>query len=123
VYCWHKPNGQGNNPARGTTKWEPILSWNTVQDKQTDFIEHNNEYGEKINTLHLTPKPIGLIEKIIKKTDGIIVDLFLGSGTTMLASQNLSRQCRAVEISPEYCSVILERMSEAFPALEIKRIE
>ena len=94
-----------------------------MQDKQTDFIEHNNEYGEKINTLHLTPKPIGLIEKIIKKTDGIIVDLFLGSGTTMLASQNLSRQCRAVEISPEYCSVILERMSEAFPALEIKRIE
>lgn len=37
------------------------------------------------------------------------------------AAQNLNRKCYAIEISPDYCAVILERMSTAFPDLEIKR--
>jgi len=40
----------------------------------------------------------------------------------MVACQNLNRKCRAIEISPNYCAVILERMSTAFPELEIKRL-
>ena len=51
----------------------------------------------------------------------IIYEPFCGTGTTMVACQNLNRKCRAIEISPNYCAVILERMSTAFPELEIKR--
>jgi len=112
LYCWYKPNGQGNNPMRGTTKWEPILAWNPVQDKQTDFIEHNNEYGEGVNYQHLTPKPIGLIEKLIDKTSGIIYEPFCGSGTCIIACERLNRKCRAVEISPAYVAVAIERWAE-----------
>lgn len=93
----------------GTTKWEPILCWFPPKDKQTDFIEHNNEYGEGINLLHLTPKPVGLIEKLAIKTSGIIYDCFLGSGTTLIACENLNRRCRAIEISPAYVGVTLQR--------------
>ena len=73
---------------------------------------------------HPTPKPTGLIEKILSEKIGIIVaDLFLGSGTTMVACQNLNRKCRGIEISPDYCAVILQRMHDAFPGIEIRRIE
>jgi DNA modification methylase len=43
-----------------------------------------------------------------------VYDPFLGSGTTMVACQNLKRKCLGIEISPEYCAVILQRMVDAF---------
>jgi DNA modification methylase len=51
-----------------------------------------------------------------------VYEPFCGSGTTMVACENLQRKCRAIEISPNYCAVILERMTTAFPELEIKRL-
>jgi hypothetical protein len=50
------------------------------------------------------------------------LDLFLGTGTTMVACQNLNRKCRGIEISEAYCSVVLQRMHDAFPNIEIKRL-
>jgi DNA modification methylase len=49
----------------------------------------------------------------------MVYDPFLGSGTTMVACENLGRKCRGIEISPDYCAVILQRMKDAFPKLEI----
>lgn len=54
---------------------------------------------------------------------GIVHEPFTGTGTTMVACQNLSRKCRGIEISPNYCAVILERMSDAFPGIEIERMK
>jgi DNA modification methylase len=51
----------------------------------------------------------------------LVYDPFLGTGTTMVASENLGRECRGSEISPPYCAVILERMQTAFPDIEIKK--
>ena len=62
-------------------------------------------------------KPIDLcalaIENSSKKKD-IVLDFFLGSGSTMVAAQNLNRRCYGIEISPDYCAVILDRMERAF---------
>lgn len=52
----------------------------------------------------------------------IVCDPFVGSGTTIVACQNLGRKCRAIEISPEYCAVTLERMATAFSGIEIERM-
>ncbi len=51
-----------------------------------------------------------------------VYEPFAGSGTTLVACQNLNRKCYAIEISESYCAVILERMKTAFPDLEIKRL-
>jgi DNA modification methylase len=75
---------------------------------------------------HPTIKPTGLFERAISNSSpagAIVVDPFLGSGTTMVACQNLNRKCRGIEISPDYCAVILQRMFDAFPGIEIRRIE
>jgi DNA modification methylase len=77
------------------------------------------------NPEHPTMKPVELVQRAVENSslpDEIVADFFCGSGTTMVACQNLNRKCRAIEISPNYCAVILERMSTAFPELEISRV-
>jgi len=78
-------------------------------------------YGN--NFAHASVKPVGVIQDILSHIAGDVYDPFVGSGTTMVACQNLGRKCRAIEISPEYCAVTLERMTTAFPGIEIERID
>jgi len=68
-------------------------------------------------------KPVELIEKLIKNSslkDGLLFEPFAGSGTCVIAAQNLSRRCYAMEISCAYSAVILQRFSDAFPQEEIR---
>jgi site-specific DNA-methyltransferase (adenine-specific) len=75
---------------------------------------------------HPTPKPVKLIEELFKiKGDAIdvVLDMFCGGGSTLVACQNLGRKGRGIEISPAYVAVTLERMATAFPELEIRKID
>lgn len=78
---------------------------------------------QKSETGHSTQKPIECMARPMRNHSGDVHDPFLGSGTTMLAAQNLGRICYGMEISLGYCAVILDRMQRAFPDLEIKRAE
>jgi DNA modification methylase len=74
---------------------------------------------------HPGPKPLKMWNDLIENysaPNSIIFESFSGSGTTLVACQNLSRRGRAIEISPAYCAVTLERMATAFPGIEIKRL-
>ena len=65
-------------------------------------------------TEHNTPKPPALPSIGIANSSsngGVVYDAFGGSGTTMVACEQLGRQCRMIEIEPKYCAVILERMA------------
>jgi DNA modification methylase len=76
------------------------------------------------NELHPTMKPIPLCEKAINdasKLNDIVLDLFLGSGSTMVASQQLKRKCYGMELDPKYCDVIIKRMMKLDPSLKITR--
>jgi DNA modification methylase len=71
---------------------------------------------------HGTQKPVECMARPIRNhVFEMIYDPFLGSGTTMVACQNLGRKCRGLEISPDYCAVILQRMTDAFPGIKIER--
>jgi DNA modification methylase len=64
------------------------------------------------NKDHATAKPIELLEKPIlhaSKVDDIILDLFLGSGSTLIASQKTGRICYGMELDPKYVDVIVQR--------------
>jgi len=77
-------------------------------------------------SVHAATFPIDFPEYFINNftnKDEIVLDPFLGTGTTMVACENLHRKCRGIEISPNYCAVILERMATAFPELEIKKVD
>lgn len=76
------------------------------------------------NELHPTMKPIPLCEKAINdasKQNDLILDLFLGSGSTMVASHQLKRKCYGMELHPGYCQVIIDRMKKLDDTLIIKK--
>lgn len=61
---------------------------------------------------HATPKPLALCGKAIKMSSRegeTVLDLFGGSGSTMMACEQLGRKCRMIELDPRYCDVILAR--------------
>lgn len=59
---------------------------------------------------HPTQKPVALMERLIKLSDSTtILDPFGGSGTTLIAAENLGRTCHTIELDPAYCDVIVER--------------
>jgi site-specific DNA-methyltransferase (adenine-specific) len=76
------------------------------------------------NAEHPTMKPVILfsyqIENSSKQGD-IVADAFAGSGTTMVACQQLNRKAYVVEFDPRYCQVIIDRMIKLNPNIEIKR--
>ena len=68
--------------------------------------------GEKEDRVHPTQKPVKLIADIIKdftNEDDIILDLFGGSGSTLIACEQTNRICYGMEIDPKYCDVIRKR--------------
>jgi DNA modification methylase len=89
--------------------------------KQTTVIEWDRPSR---NGEHPTMKPIGLfsyqIENSSKQGD-IVIDAFGGSGTTMVACEQLKRKARVIEFDPKYCQVIIDRMKKLDPTLIIKR--
>lgn len=67
------------------------------------------------NRLHPTMKPVELIERAIRNSsrkDDIVVDLFGGSGSTMIACERMRRSARLMEIDPRYCDVSIRRWQE-----------
>lgn len=64
------------------------------------------------NDLHPTMKPVELVEKAIldgSQVNGIVLDLFGGSGTTLIAAEKNGRVARLMELDPKYCDVIVQR--------------
>ena len=61
---------------------------------------------------HPTPKPVPLLEKLIRcssPTRGLVLDLFAGSGPTLIAAERTGRACYAAELEPRYCDIITAR--------------
>jgi DNA modification methylase len=85
---------------------ESILSNNKIE---TTVMHYDKPL---INDLHPTMKPIKLLGRFIinsSKPKDLIVGLFGGSGGTLIASEQLNRQCFMMELEPKYCDVIIER--------------
>ena len=73
---------------------------------------------------HYTPKPIALCSRWIKSSspeNGLVIDFFLWSGSTMVASHQSKRRCYWIEMQPKYVQTIINRMIKLAPELEIKR--
>lgn len=80
--------------------------------KQTTIIECKKP---KRNDIHPTMKPVELMEyQILNNTKGmdVVLDLFGGSGSTMIACEKLGRKACLMELDPKYCDVIVKRWEE-----------
>ena len=109
---WDKRNENADDMIGNTFE----MCW-SKQKHRREFIRHywvgvvNKDKGEK-ERYHPTQKPSPVIEFILEKytkEGNGIYDPFLGSGTTLIACERLGRKCRAVEISPAYVAVAIQR--------------
>ena len=85
----------------------------TFNNQKTHHSVWNYDIENKIG--HATPKPLDLIKNIIlhsSKEGQIVLDCFMGSGTTALACKELNRRYIGFEKDPEYCKIISERLSQ-----------
>ena len=104
-----------------------------IEDKHQDFRKLKKEelikileetYRERISTtiieedkptindLHPTMKPIKLLSRLIKnssRVDECVLDLFGGSGSSLIAAEQTKRKCYVMELDPKYCDVIIKR--------------
>ena len=67
------------------------------------------------NNLHPTMKPVRLVSRFIYNSSeegDIVADIFGGSGTTLIACEQLKRKCRMMELDPHYCDVIIDRWEQ-----------
>jgi site-specific DNA-methyltransferase (adenine-specific) len=95
-------------------------NWNSDR-KQTTIIDFEKPQR---NGEHPTMKPVGLFAYQIGNSSKIgdkVLDAFGGSGTTMVACEQLNRRAFVVEYDPRYCQVIIDRMKQLNPTIKIKR--
>lgn len=90
--------------------WKDGAAHNWYNDRsQTTVLNFDKP---RHNDLHPTMKPLELIGYQISnssKQDDVILDLFGGSGSTLIASEQLDRTCYMMELDPKYCDVIIKR--------------
>jgi hypothetical protein len=91
-------------------------NWQEVHPFAHDCYYLSEVSGEldKDSGWHGSVKPMSVVSDLLSRIsapDQIIYEPFSGSGTTIIACQNLKRKARAIEISPAYCAVALERWS------------
>jgi DNA modification methylase len=125
VIVWAKPNLV---MSRGDYHWQHEQCWYGVRigcrsmrtaDRTQSTLWQISASGE-CGHGHGTEKPIECMARPIRNhAINEIYDPFLGSGTTMIASERLGRRCFGVEIHPPYVAVALERMHIAFPGMRI----
>lgn len=123
---WKKPMLLG----RGKYQWahEPCIfaikgSPYFTQDRTKTTVWDFGGY-DKSKNVHPTQKPLFLPSEAIKnssKKGNIVLDLFGGSGSTLIACEQLNRKCYCMELDPKYCDVIVKRW-ENFTGNKAKRI-
>lgn len=123
---WKKPMLLG----RGKYQWahEPCIfaikgSPYFTQDRTKTTVWDFGGY-DKSKNVHPTQKPLFLPSEAIKnssKKGNIVLDLFGGSGSTLIACEQLNRKCYCMELDPKYCDVIVKRW-ENFTGNKAKKI-
>jgi DNA modification methylase len=98
--------------------------FNNVHDNFNNVWKFERHLRQGDEGGHATPKPIPLCERVIKSScpeKGLVLDVFIGSGSTMVAAHQLKRRCFGMELEPKYCAVIIDRMKKLDSTLIIKR--
>ena len=122
--CWiiwdKKGEMESNNFADGEMAWTSFDS--PVRIKRHIWRGMIKE-GESEKRVHPTQKPINLCADIVNEycKGKNVFDGFGGSGSTMVACHQIKKKCFMIEMSPDYCQVIIDRMKKLDPTLVIKR--
>lgn len=109
---WDKGN-DGNNFADAELAWTSFdKGVKMYRHRWNGLIREGDRKSEGVTRVHPTQKPVGLFGRIIadySETGASVLDVFGGSGTTMIACEQTGRKCYMMELDPYYIDVIIDR--------------
>jgi DNA modification methylase len=121
-----------NGNARNTPEWQEhrqafaghMPYFDNTHDNMCSVWRVGRTLGEERRWTgnHPTPKPLAICRRIIKSScppGGLVLDYFLGSGSTMVAAHQTGRRCHGMELSPAHCMTTARRMLHYFPGLRV----
>jgi 16S rRNA G966 N2-methylase RsmD len=119
---WDKQGGKHVDHADCELAWTNIKGPARVFQHIWDGFRRDSEKGER--RVHPTQKPVALLIEILEffKTGEIVLDLFGGSGSTLIACEKSNRTALMMELDPAYCDVIVKRW-EIATGKKAERIE
>ena len=115
ILFWKKPNALPlGSQHRPDTEYIIFIRKNAIWNNGLVGVSYSKslEFGRENSTAHATMKPLGLISNelfISSNKGGVVVDPFLGSGSTLIAAEQTGRVCYGFELEPKYCDIILQR--------------
>lgn len=124
ILCWFMPNGIGVWPW-GFCTWQPILAYGkdpyAGKGSRPDGIERVVAVSDRNG--HPVPKPLNVMRWLVQRgttlPGQVILDPFMGSGTTLRASKDLGRKAIGIEIEERYCEIAVKRLSQQSMDLNI----
>jgi DNA modification methylase len=118
IVVWHKPGGGiGDLKKTFYSDYEIALVWHRGAElcgKRIGSVWTVNKDGAS-TYVHPTQKPVALAVEALDKTtraSASVLDLFGGSGSTLIACEKTARDCRMMELDPKYCDVIVKRWQD-----------
>lgn len=116
IIIWKRKGGINFNPGYFLPTYEVIYMIPKPDFKLAPKANRHGdvwEFTQEMKNEHPAPFPVALVERIISSTKAkIILDPFMGSGTTAVAAQELKRNYIGIEVSPDYCEMSRKRIDK-----------
>ncbi len=116
IIIWRRKGGINFNPGYFLPIYEVIY---LIAKPKFNLAKKANahgdvwEFGQEMKNGHPAPFPVALIDRIITSTTGeIILDPFMGSGTTAIVAMANKRKYIGIDISPDYCEAAEKRIEK-----------
>jgi site-specific DNA-methyltransferase (adenine-specific) len=132
VLCWFQANAYQSTGFYGFNVWQPILCYGTDpylrrgRGRQQDVVRTTATLGTNAGIDnppkgHPCPKPLPAWRRVLLRlspdASDIILDPFMGSGTTLRAAKDLGRKAVGIEIEERYCEIAANRLAQEVLAL------
>jgi len=118
IIIWKRKGGLNFNPGYFLPTYEVIY---LIAKPKFKLAEKANAHGDvweftqEMNNEHPAAFPVSLIDRIVSATDAeIILDPFMGSGTTAISAINFKRDYIGIDLSPEYCEMARKRIENYY---------
>lgn len=122
IGTWKEPNSRSGASAFHFRRCEPILFYGKFKKRTDDYFEHSSDVGQELRGVeeqvgvtkdnHAPAKPLSLIIELFQiytKENDMVLDPFLGSGTSLIACEKSNRRCYGIDIDPTYIDVCVLR--------------
>jgi len=114
VLCWHREAANSRTAYGGFNHWTPILVYGRGGPSPDTLTLHAIANAQRNGYEHPSPKPIRLAYWLIEgfPAAALILDPFMGSGTTLRAAKDLGRKAIGIEIEERYAEIAAKRMAQ-----------